>query len=299
MCLSDVEGLEDGTVTAQKILSCVARVEENFGIGHVVDVLAGADTEMIRRCRHNELSTYGLLRDLPKKQTQSLVYQLVDQGLLARTIGDRPILKLNEASWEVLRGNREVKLLRPKQESPKQAKVDAESWEGVDRGLFDHLRTWRLETARQRNVPPYVVLDDAALRGLARLRPTRIESLTQVRGIGEKRLADFGESLIQLIAAYSKENRLQIDQTATADAANYPAGKSFVKPKSASAVKLEAFKMFRQGRSIDDVKHLLSRARGTVAGYLTDFISRGKTGENRHLGESGRLSIGHRSGGHD
>jgi ATP-dependent DNA helicase RecQ len=195
---------------------------------------------MIRRCKHEKLSTYGLLRDLAKKQLQSLVYQLVDQGLLARTPGDRPILKLNEASWEVLRGKRDVKLLRPKQKAPARAEVDAESWEGVDRGLFEHLRQWRLATARERQVPPYIVLDDAALRSLARLRPTRMDSLKQVRGIGEKRMADFGESLIGLIGAYCKDKELAADQAVQPDSTDGSTVKGYIKPKSPNAVKAEA-----------------------------------------------------------
>ena len=166
--------MEDGTVAAQKILSCVARVKEGFGVGYVVDVLGGADTEAIRRAGHHELSTYGLLREVAKKQIQSMVYQLIDQGLLERTPGDRPILKLNDASWSILKGEREVKLLKPKAEAPTKAKIDAESWEGVDRGLFDHLRTWRQSVARERNVPPYVIFPDSTLRNLAlRGRPRR------------------------------------------------------------------------------------------------------------------------------
>jgi ATP-dependent DNA helicase RecQ len=153
-CLADFDGLQEATQTAQKILSCVARVKEKFGVGHVVDVLVGADTEMIRRCAHNQLSTYGLLREVPKKQLQAIVFQLVDQGVLARTNGDMPVLQLNETSWRVLRGEREVKLRKPKQKAPTQAKVDAESWEGVDRGLFDRLRQWRVELAQSRGVPP-------------------------------------------------------------------------------------------------------------------------------------------------
>jgi ATP-dependent DNA helicase RecQ len=273
VCLSDVEGLEDGTVAAQKILSCVARVEENFGVGHVVDVLTGADTETVRRLKHNELTTYGLMRELAKKQVQSLVYQLVDQGLLDRTPGDRPILKLNAKSWQVIRSKLDVQLLRPKEVAPRQAKVDAESWEGVDRGLFDSLRLWRTGVARERNVPPYLVLDDAALRSVARIRPTKPETLRQVRGIGEKRFKDFGEPILELVAAFCRQHSVKTDQNgpvAPAEESALSAG--YVKPKSANAVKLEAFAMFRKGKSIDDVKHILKRARSTVAGYLVDFI---------------------------
>jgi ATP-dependent DNA helicase RecQ len=274
VCLSDVEGLEDGTVAAQKILSCVARVEQSFGVGHVVDVLTGADTELIRRLKHNELSTYGLMKDQAKKEVQSLIYQLVDQGLMDRTPGDRPILKLNAESWRVLRKEQEVKLLKPKEAAPKQAKVDAESWDGVDRGLFDSLRLWRTGVARERNVPPYVVLDDAALRSLARLRPTKPETLRQVRGIGEKRFNDFGEALLELVTAFCTQHGVSTDQNGAAAVAEESAvEKGYVKPKTASAAKQEAFAMFRKGKSIDDVKHILNRARSTVVGYLVEFIA--------------------------
>ncbi len=104
VCLGEVEGVADATVLAQKVLSCVARVEQRFGVEHVVDVLIAADNERVRRWRHEELSTYGLLKDLPRKTLTNLVYQLVDAGLLERTAGDRPVLRLSTTSWEVLRG---------------------------------------------------------------------------------------------------------------------------------------------------------------------------------------------------
>ncbi|HTQ38447.1 MAG TPA: DNA helicase RecQ [Pirellulales bacterium] len=281
VCLADVEGVEDGTVAAQKILSCVARVEEKFGVGHVVDVLTGANTEMTRNCRHEQLSTYGLLRDVPKKQVQSMVYQLIDQCLLDRTPGERPLLKLNDASWQVLHGQREVKLLRPKQTAPTQAQVDADSWDGVDRGLFEQLRSWRLELAQQRQVPPYLVLDDASLRSLARIRPTRLETLKEVRGIGEKRLADFGAALVELVRQYCTEHKVETDQTAATsismgDGSGGEAPMAYIKPKLPNAAKSQAFELFRQRWSIDDVKHKINRARSTTCGYLAEFIAEEK-----------------------
>ena len=85
VCLGEVEGLDDATVTAQKILSCVARTGERFGVGHVVEVLQGANTEKIRRFGHDKLSVYGLLKEMGKKELQSMVYQLVDRGLVSRS----------------------------------------------------------------------------------------------------------------------------------------------------------------------------------------------------------------------
>ena len=166
VCLNEVEGLADATVTAQKILSCVARVGERFGVEYIVDVLLGANTERVRRWRHEQLSTYGLMKGTTRKALTNVVYQLLDHGLLERSGEERPVLRLNDASWAVLRGKRAVRLLKPKKEVRK-TRFDQESWEGVDRGLFESLRSLRREVAEERGVPAYVLFSDATLRDMA------------------------------------------------------------------------------------------------------------------------------------
>src|SRR6185503_19888925 len=104
VCLNEVEGLEDATVTAQNILSCVARAGERFGGEHIVDILVGANTERIRRWGHEQLSTYSLMKGTDRKTLTNILYQLIDEGLLERTTDERPVLRLNSASREVLRG---------------------------------------------------------------------------------------------------------------------------------------------------------------------------------------------------
>ena len=118
VCLGEVEGLEDATVLAQKILSCVARTGGHFGVGHVVEVLLGANTAMIRSFGHDKLSVHGLLKEMGKKPLQSVVYQLVDRGLLGRSEGDRPLLLLNDESWAVMRGQRTVRSCGRRKTSP-------------------------------------------------------------------------------------------------------------------------------------------------------------------------------------
>ncbi len=211
VCLNETEGLEDATITAQKILSCVARVQERFGIGYVVDVLVGSDTDMIRRCGHEQLSTYGLLKETPRKALTNYVYQLVDQGLLERTAGDRPVLQLNGASWEVMRSRRKVLLIQPKAKRVTKTRVDRESWEGVDRGLFEHLRAVRSELAREQGVPAFVIFSDATLRDMTRSRPAAPEAFRGVHGVGDAKLAQFGERFIREIASYCSEKGLPID----------------------------------------------------------------------------------------
>ena len=217
VCLGECENLEEGTVPAQMILSCVARVEQRFGLGHVVDVLRGADTQRIRDLGHDELSTYGLMRDVPQAAVTSRVYQLVDQELLVRTDSEYPILVLNDASWQVLRGERTVQLLPVKQKKAKRSAADLESWEGVDRDLFERLRALRTRLARERGVPPYVIFSDASLRDMATRRPRTEAEFLGIHGVGEKKLAVLGELFLAEIAAHVRadeatETELDIEE---------------------------------------------------------------------------------------
>ena len=139
-----------------------------------------------------------------------MVYQLLDQDLLERSNDEFPVLRLNEASWEVLRGQRAVRLLQPKKKVAK-TRFDEQSWEEVDPGLFESLRILRREIARERSVPAYVLLSDATLRDMARLRPGSPAALLRVRGVGERKLADFGQRFLEVIASYCYDNRLPLD----------------------------------------------------------------------------------------
>jgi ATP-dependent DNA helicase RecQ len=201
-CLGETEGVDDATVLAQKVLSCVARVEQRFGVEHVVDVLVGADSERVRRWSHERLSTYGLLQDLPRKTVTNLIYQLVDADLIERTAGERPVLKLNDNSRQVLRGQRSVQLRQAKKPKAARTHLEETSWRDVDEALFEHLRELRREIAVERGVPAYVILHDSVLRDLARTRPATTEALSSIRGMGEKKLADFGVRLLERIAQY-------------------------------------------------------------------------------------------------
>jgi ATP-dependent DNA helicase RecQ len=210
VCLNEVEGLADATVTAQKILSCVARAGEHFGAEHIVDVLLGASTDRIRRWHHEELSTYGLMKGTARPALTNMLYQLIDDGLLERTTDERPVLRLTDASREVLRGNRSVQLLQPKTKV-KKTRFDEKSWESVDAGLFETLRNLRRQLADERRVPAYVLFSDATLRDMARFRPGSPNALLGIRGVGERKLADLGERFLEIIETYCRENRLPLD----------------------------------------------------------------------------------------
>src|SRR5207253_2143969 len=129
------------------------------------------------------------------------VYQLIGQGVLVQTDTEYPLLKLNDASWEVMRGKRAVRLVRLKRrkkgEGPLKSQAAEVSWEGVDRPLFDVLRRLRKETADARGVWPFIALTDATLREMARVRPTTPERLRQISGVGNQRLREYGERFLE------------------------------------------------------------------------------------------------------
>jgi ATP-dependent DNA helicase RecQ len=265
VCLDEVEGVADGTLVAQKILSCVARAGERFGAAHITDILLGADTERVRRWRHERLSTYGLMKGAGRKAVSNLIYQLIDAGVLDRTADERPVLRLNDASWAVMRSEQTVRLLQPKVEVSK-PRFEEESWEGVDRGFFDSLRTLRRQVADERNVPPYVLFSDATLRDMARARPGSAAAFLNVRGIGERKLADLGPRFLEHIAAYCRQHQLPLDAFI---------GDRLRRPRQdrPNLAKDHAFAMFAKGAPVEHVAVATGRALGTAWAYLAEYVA--------------------------
>jgi ATP-dependent DNA helicase RecQ len=204
ICLGETEEVADALTVAQKIVSCVYRVRESFGVGHVVGVLRGEDTDRIRDRHHDQLSTYGLLKGHTRHDLREWVYQLIAQGFLAQTSDEYPVLRLGPRSREVLRGVAEVKLRQPavhkKDPGARRERGTAPVFNGeYDRDLFESLRKWRRGEAEERGVPPYVIFNDKTLRELARLRPTTLSELRGVYGIGDAKLEAFGTAVIERI----------------------------------------------------------------------------------------------------
>lgn len=267
VCLGELGELEDQTETARKILSCVARVKEGFGAAHVAEVLRGARSERVVKQQHDQLSTYGLLRDMDDKRIKRLILELIDQELLERSGGDFPQLKLNPRSWEVMRNERAFRV-RPLAKSVDRARVESEAWVDVDLGLFERLRAWRREQAAQRHVPPFLIFSDASLRELARQKPRSAAELQRVPGVSRQKFADFGTDLLGLVAQFPPAPAgARLERTAPRP--NGRRGASQPKPSSAKA---HAFELFSEGRSLDEVATQTGRAASTIDAYLADFI---------------------------
>ncbi|MCX7523013.1 RecQ family ATP-dependent DNA helicase [Microbacterium sp. STN6] len=206
-CLEPPEGW-DGTIAAQKLMSTIVRLSRErgqaYGAGQLVDILRGKSTARTQQLRHESLATWGIGDDLSEAAWRGVVRQLLAQGLLAAT-GDYGTLKVTEAGAEVLSGNRIV-TLRREPEKPARASrqarraVASEELPEVALELFEALRAWRAETAREQGVPAYIVFGDATLRGVATERPTTLDDLDGITGIGAKKRETYGEQLLAVVA---------------------------------------------------------------------------------------------------
>jgi len=205
----------DGTIVAQKFLSCVFRIQQasRFGAGlnHVIEVLTGAKTDKITRWGHDQLSTYGIGGELSRSQWASIGRELMRLGYVGLGTGEYATLELTAEGMAVLRARTPITLTKPADDAPKSRRV-APRREGdidCDEILFEKLRTLRKLLADERKVPAYIIFGDNTLRALAREYPQSLSALEGIPGIGEKKRAEFGEVFTATIAGYLKHNSRQ------------------------------------------------------------------------------------------
>src|SRR5438270_1212170 len=193
----------DGTVHAQKFLSCVYRIFEKhvfgFGLNHVVDVLAGAETEAIKQRGHDELSTYGIGGDVKRTAWLAIGRELLRLGFVASAPGKFATLQLPDGGREALRNRNSITLTKPfdveTRRRPKRRAGEIE----CDEALFEKLRVLRRQLADERDVPAYVIFSDVSLREMARRYPTTKKEFEEIPGVGERKLQDFAEVFIEAI----------------------------------------------------------------------------------------------------
>ncbi len=273
VCLGRLTVAEDSLVLAQKILSCVARCRERFGADHITKVLTGSSEAKVLRLGHEKLSTWGLMKQYPRSQIRDWINQLLGQRYLESVplsgrVEGYPVLRLTDAGRNVLRARATPALSKPVDRTAAvTAAALVDSWEGVDRGLFESLRGLRTQLASAASLPAYIVFSDATLRDLARRRPTEEGMLQDVHGIGQQKAATYGAAVLTLIRDYCGQHQLETNLAAIGRVRRGGQGRI---PGSAS---LAAFPLFDQGLPVPEVAQQLSRANSTVLEYLIDYIA--------------------------
>lgn len=204
----------DGTIVAQKFLSCIYRILQNsrfsVGMNHLIEVLTGADTDKIRRWGHDRLTTYGIGSELSRPQWSAVGRELIRLGYVTIAEGEFATLELTEDGLAVLKNRTPITLTKPML-LPKAKRVAArrEGEIACDEILFERLRTLRKQLADERRVPAYIVFGDTTLRAMARFYPTSLDQMDGIPGMGEKKRAEFGDVFAAEIASFLKTNSRQ------------------------------------------------------------------------------------------
>ncbi len=276
ICLSSNQAdlVEDSVVLGQKIVSCVHRVEQRFGAEYVAQILTASSDQRILENGHDKLSTYGLLKSEHKKSVRHWIEELVGQNFLEKS-GEFNVLKITYLGKQLLRGGAKPRLTKNTpspitdqfRSGPSSSKANVISWEGVDRPLFEMLVKRRAEIAQQQNLPTHVVFSDHTLRDMARRRPSTLDAMYLISGVGKQKLEDFGNLFLSIISQQCKATGLAGDVKPIA---------AFARPVTTSAgpskSALGAFPLFDQGLSISEVAAKLARAESTTGGYLSEYI---------------------------
>jgi ATP-dependent DNA helicase RecQ len=205
-CLSPREEF-DGTVIAQKFLSCVIRIRQkshfSVGLNHVVDVLCGAETEKIRRWGHEALSTYGIGRDHTRTEWTHFGRELLRLNLIEQEPTHKT-LALTALGREVLQTQSVVSMRKPLftvklSTEKRQKQLRSTGQINYDSTVFERLRSWRHQLAKSRGIPPYVIFHDKTLQQIAATKPSTLEELSRVSGVGAHKLSQYGERLLEVV----------------------------------------------------------------------------------------------------
>jgi len=207
LCGAEAPALQDATLEARKLLSAVIRSGERFGAGHLADILTGTTTETIRRQNHDGLKTFGVGADKSKAAWMGLTRKLFAAGALAEASVEHGGFKLTPKGENILFGRESIALRvdpfaeRRSRRSEREA-ARADGLDGETAALFEHLRKLRLELARAEGVAAYIIFTDRTLIAMARERPLGLDEMRAIEGVGERKLAQYGETFLEAIAAF-------------------------------------------------------------------------------------------------
>lgn len=193
-CL-DTREAQDITVETQQVLSCIHRMGERFGKEMVALVLTGSQNQRVKQFHFEKLSTYGLMKQKTKKQVTELIDYLVASGIIAMEGGQYPVLKNTAAGLDILRG---------KQRVTRKVAVRAEKSLPTNDALFEELRQLRRDLAEEQHVPPFVIFSDKTLRDMCAVLPETLDEMLDVKGIGENKLAKYGEQFLKVLQNYQE-----------------------------------------------------------------------------------------------
>ena len=267
----------DGTLAAQKFLSCVYRIREKsgFGVGiqHVVEVLCGAETEKVRKFGHHTLSTYNIGDGHARAEWSAIGRELVRLGLLFQNAEKFNIVELTDAGHTALKSRQKITLTKPV--APTEPAKHRAGEIACDEALFEKLRALRKQLADARAVPPYIIFSDVSLRQMARFYPANKKDFSRISGVGERKLREFGEAFLGEIAAHVQTNPRQV----FADdfpADGMPSAPVPRRSRLTDSVR-ETLHFFQQGRAVSEIAKIRGFKDSTIYSHLEEAMLAGES----------------------
>jgi len=273
----------DGTLAAQKFLSCVYRLKQasRFGVGlnHVVEVLIGADTEKIRKWNHDKITTYGIGKEHSRGDWQAIGRELIRLGYCHQATEKFSVLELTNEGMAVLRTRKPITLTRPmitpEQPVEKKRRAGAIS---CDEALFEKLRALRKEVADSRDVPAYIIFSDVSLRNMARDYPVEERAFANITGVGNRKLEEFGAQFMDAILKHLRENPRQIFADEIEEVRTPPQ-----KPPRANDTMRETLRLLRAGKTVGEIARERSLVATTIYGHIASAIEAGERVDVRKI----------------
>jgi ATP-dependent DNA helicase RecQ len=274
ICLSRTEQF-DGTVFAQKALSAVARLQERYGAGYVIDFLRGSNSERVQE-QHRRLKTFGIGADTSKEKWNAVFRELLQQNYLTKTEGGYPVLKLTPRSDAVLKGAEKAMLTKSTERiDAQEQKVDYETL------LFQQLKDLRRELATTENVAAYIVLSDASLLELASYLPQTRDELSKISGFGQIKLDKYGPAFLKAVRDYCQEHQLTSRIQMKSPKAS---GKKRIERENET--KQQTLDLFRRGHTINKIAELRLLSPLTIESHLAFYVQKGELAIGEVMDES-------------
>ena len=268
-CNSEIE-LTDITEDSKKILSCIKRMNERYGVGLVADVLKGSRSSKVIGFGFDKLSTYGIMSEYSKSTIKELISFLVSEGYI-KNVGDKyPVLVLKPESNDVLFGGKQVFIKRKFEKSD--SVVDSTFAKPVDMVLFDILKSLRVEVADKSGVPPFIVFTDVSLKYMASEYPVTVDDFLNIPGVGRFKMERYGYVFLDAICKYVKDNNIVVDSSSCSQRNSVNKKSSDLEKESTRKI---SFDLYKSGKSILEIANIRGLTKQTIQNHLLDCYKNG------------------------
>ncbi|MEL6902202.1 MAG: DNA helicase RecQ [Cyanobacteria bacterium J06606_4] len=267
--------LEDWTIEAQKFLSCVYRCDQRFGMAHIIDVLRGSQKKRVLELNHDQLSTYGIGKDHTINEWRTLCRALIHQDYLTETTDGYSILKLNANSNKVLKKIVAVEIpvaQQASQPSTPGKQPSTVELSDIETSLMNELRILRKKLADEQSVPPYIVFSDASLRQMSQKRPQTPGDFSQISGVGNRKLVQYGETFTQLIRSFCESNGLETTKAKEGFPVATPSTYQPTSKADITTTQLATYELYKSGLSLPDIALKRDIRLSTVNGHMAKLI---------------------------